>query len=74
MTEPLPHLNLPGLQNRLDALKVGQQLTIGIADYRRLFGVNDVAGARLGNFAEGHGCRVDPRAAAIVFHKVRRPR
>ena len=72
MTDPLPQLSLTGLQNRLDALKLGEQLTIGIGDYRRLFGLNDEAVGRLDNFAEGHGCTVDPRVAAIVFRKVRR--
>ncbi len=71
MTEPLPHLSLAGLQRRLDALTIGDQLTIGIGDYRRLFGLNDVATGRLDNFAEGHGCKVDPRLASITFRKVR---
>lgn len=71
MTEPLPRLSLTGLQHRLDTLKMGEQLTLGIGDYRRLFGLNDVAAGRLSNFAEGHGCTVDPRVAAVVFRKVR---
>ena len=71
MTEPLPRLSMTSLQHRLDALKINDELTIGIGDYRRLFGVNDVATARLSNFAEGHGCTVDPRIAAVTFRKVR---
>jgi hypothetical protein len=71
MTDPATLLSLAGLQRRLDDLALHQELAIAINDYRRLFGANDVAHARLANFAEGHGCRADPRISSIVFRKVR---
>jgi hypothetical protein len=74
MTKPMP-LNLVGLQSRLDALDVGGQLAIATADFRRLFGVNDLGEAHLLNFAAGHGCAVEPRISSIVFRKMsKKPR
>jgi hypothetical protein len=72
MSESIPQLDLPGLQRRLDGLAVGQRLTIALADYRRLFGVNDVAQRRVAFFARGHGCRLDAAPSAITFHKTAR--
>jgi hypothetical protein len=69
MADQVVALTLPGLQARLDALEVGQELAISLVDYRRLFGENDVAVARLSRFAEGHGCAVDPRPSLVVFRR-----
>jgi hypothetical protein len=70
MSEDLKPLSLAGLQQRLDSLAADQELAIALSDYRRLFGLNDIAHARLDNFAQGHDCTAHPRVSAIVFRKV----
>lgn len=67
--EPLAPIDLAGLQNRLDQLPVGQGLAISISDYRRLFGLNEVAAGRVANFAKGHGCVIDASPSLITFRK-----
>lgn len=71
MTTPLPKLDLPGLQRRLDALGRGESLSIAITDVRRMFGLNDVAHQRMALFAEGHGCTADPAPSMVTFHKMK---
>jgi hypothetical protein len=60
---------LPDLQEKLDALQDGGSLHITRRDYERLFGVNDVAQARLRNFALGHACVASFADEAILFRK-----
>lgn len=62
-------ITLPGLQARLDALEPGGRLTLGIGDYRRLFGVNDVGAERLALFAAGHGCEIQATPSSVTFRK-----
>lgn len=60
---------LPDLQQKLDALEEGGLLHITRRDYERLFGGNDVAQARLRNFALGHACVASFADGAILFRK-----
>lgn len=69
--DPIVEIDLAGLQRRLDALAVGEALTIAIATYRRIFGLNDAAQARLANFAKGHGCVTDAAPSMITFRKTK---
>lgn len=63
------NFSLPELQEKLDALAEGALLQISARDYRRLFGVNDVAADRLRHFARGHACVVSHADTAILFRK-----
>lgn len=72
IAEPPAPLSLTGLQRILDRLQVGEQIAIAITDYRRMFGENDLSQARLENFAQGHGCRIDAGPSSVTFRKVRR--
>ncbi len=49
-------MTLPDLQEHLDELVPGAELHLVLSDVERLFGVNDVATARLRNFAASHNC------------------
>ncbi len=60
---------LPELQEKLDALPEGGVLQISRRDYERLFGQDDVAMARLRNFATGHACIASFADGAIMFRK-----
>ncbi len=62
-------LTLPELQEKLDHLAEGGIFQIGAQDYERLFGTNDVAAARLRNFARGHACVVSHADGAVLFRK-----
>jgi len=62
-------LSLPELQEKLDHLADGGILQIDAQDYERLFGTNDVATARLRNFAGGHCCVVSYANGAVLFRK-----
>jgi hypothetical protein len=73
MSEDAAKIDLAALQRRLDALRVGEHLTIAASDYRRLFGIDDVAQRRVAHFARGHGCRLDAAPSVIRFHKTRAP-
>ncbi len=64
-----PSMDLPGLQRLLDTLYLGDHLTISRSDYRRLFGIDDVALSRLTHFAEGHHCAFEPGESSITFRK-----
>ena len=63
------NFSLPELEDRLDQLAEGALLQISARDYTRLFGANDVAAARLLNFAKGHACVASHADAAILFRK-----
>lgn len=69
MQETNFQLNLTDLQRRLDGLLPGDSVTLGIADVRRLFGLNDVGQARVENFAEGHHCRIEATPSTVTFRK-----
>lgn len=60
---------LPELQEKLDALAEGGVLQITRHDYERLFGENDVAMARLRNFAQSHACIASFADGGIIFRK-----
>lgn len=62
-------LSLPALQQRLDALGGGEELTVAASDCQRLFGPLRQERERLAHFARGHGCSIAPGASAIVFRK-----
>ncbi|MBB5575961.1 hypothetical protein [Rhizobium paranaense] len=64
-------LSLPGLQSRLNALRIGKQLTLAYSDYCRLFGTDDMALDRINHFAVGHGCTAEIRLASVTFKKMR---
>jgi hypothetical protein len=63
------NLTLPELEEKLDGLAEGTLLQISARDYRRLFGTNDAAAARLRNFARGHACVANHGGEAILFRK-----
>lgn len=60
---------LPDLQEKLDRLVEGSMLQISMRDYERLFGSNDVARARLRNFAKAHDCVTSHSDSTILFRK-----
>lgn len=60
---------LPELQEQLDNLAEGAMFQISDGDYERLFGTNDVAAARLRNFARLHACVAIHANFAILFRK-----
>lgn len=62
-------LTLPGLQSILDRLPSAQSLSLANKDVERLFGFNDVARARLKNFAKGHNCIIGYSDGSVVFLK-----
>lgn len=63
------NFTLPDLQAKLDHLAEGALFQISARDYERLFGSNDVAVARLRNFAKGHACVTSHSDGAILFRK-----
>jgi hypothetical protein len=63
------NFTLPELQAQLDLLAEGALFRISARDYERLFGTNDVAAARLRNFAKGHACVASHSNQAILFRK-----
>ena len=63
------NFTLPDLQAKLDHLAEGALFQISARDYERLFGSNDVAAARLRNFAKGHACITSHSDGAILFRK-----
>ncbi|MFS8116118.1 hypothetical protein QD460_30790 [Rhizobium jaguaris] len=64
-------LSLPGLQSRLNALRIGEQLTLAHSEYCRLFGTNGVALNRVNHFAAGHGCAAEIQLVSVTFRKMR---
>jgi hypothetical protein len=64
-----PNFTLPELERMLDQLAEGALLQISMRDYRRLFGANDVAAARLLHFAKGHACVTSHSDGAILFRR-----
>lgn len=64
-------IDLPGLQNRLDGLAVGERLAVSGPTIQRLFGVNHIASERVEHFAVGHGCIAKAQDDSIVFYKAR---
>jgi len=69
MNELRARFTLPELQEQLDNLAEGAVLQISGWDYERLFGVNDVAAARLRNFATLHACVASHAKSAILSRK-----
>ena len=63
-------MTLPELQSELDRLSPGDRWEISQADYLRVFGANDVARARLENFARGHRCGIAVTPSGIEFRKL----
>ena len=64
-----PNFTLPELEHMLDQLAEGAVLQIARRDYTRLFGINDVAAARLLHFAKGHACVTSHSDGAILFRR-----
>ena len=64
-----PNFTLPELEDVLDRLAEGALLQISVHDYRRLFGANDIAMARLLHFAKGHACVTSYSDGAILFRR-----
>jgi hypothetical protein len=60
---------LPELEEELDGLTEGASFPISSWDYERLFGANDVAAARLRNFAASLACHASHANNAIFFRK-----
>lgn len=63
------NFTLPERHAQLDQLTEGTLFQISARDYERLFGTNDVAVARLRNFARGHACVANHSNCAILFRK-----
>lgn len=63
------NFTLPDLERALDQLAEGALLQISMHDYRRLFGANDVAAARLLHFAKGHACVTSHSDGTILFRR-----
>ncbi|WP_046864131.1 hypothetical protein [Microvirga massiliensis] len=63
-------MTLPELESKLDRLSPGDRWEINQADYLRVFGANDVARARLENFARGHRCGIAVTQSGIEFRKL----
>ena len=60
---------LPEFQEKLDGLADGTLFQISGRDCERLFGTNDVAVARLKNFAKGQACVVNHSNGDILYRK-----
>ncbi len=60
---------LPDLEHELEALVEGGLHQITRRDYERLFGTNDVALARLRNFAKSHACVASFADDAVLFRR-----
>jgi hypothetical protein len=60
---------LPLIQERLDALAVGQDFSLSRPEMEALFGVNGAAVARIVHFAVGHGCEIVFRRDGVKFLK-----
>jgi hypothetical protein len=63
-------LTLPVLQMQLDQLTPGQGLHLPMAEVERIFGLNDVASGRIGNFAKGHNCAFAWLDTGVQFLKL----
>jgi hypothetical protein len=63
-------MTLPELEAELERLSPGERREIDQADYWRMFGANDVARARLENFARGHRCGIAVTQSGIEFRKL----
>ena len=61
---------LPDLQSKLDLLESGGQFQVLHVDVERLFGMDDVARARLLRFAQGHGCLTVETDTGVTFRRV----
>lgn len=72
MNKELFLITLPGLQNRLDAMLPGEQLSIAPGTYNGLFGENDTAQRRLVHVAKRHDCSADVMPTIVTFHKLAR--
>ena len=69
MTQMRWNFTLPDLEEKLNGLSEGGLLQISVQDYQRPFGTNNVAAARLRNFAKGHACDASRSNSAILFRK-----
>ncbi|WP_076861386.1 hypothetical protein [Bradyrhizobium mercantei] len=63
-------LTLAELRARLDRLGDGAVLRISDRDYERLFGINEIAAAKVAQFARKHHCVSVPGAASVYFRKL----
>ncbi|MCC8978327.1 hypothetical protein [Bradyrhizobium acaciae] len=63
------NLTLVELRSRLDRLGAGGVLSISDHDYERLFGINEVAAAKVAQFARKHRCVAVPGEASVYFRK-----
>ena len=66
-------LTVAGLQRLLNSIAVGDQLTVSLAEIRRLFGTDDAGAGRLAHFARGHGCSLAPSPTQVIFNKTTLP-
>lgn len=64
---------LPYIQERLDALRAGQDFSLSRDDKVRLFGLNDAAVGRIHGFARSHGCHPIYFGGGVMFRKNNRP-
>lgn len=69
MTETDRPISLQGLDRLLAQLPVGGQITIGRADFDRIFCTNDAAPRRLTHFRRGHACDTATSADIVTFTK-----
>ncbi|UGY12360.1 hypothetical protein HAP48_0027290 [Bradyrhizobium septentrionale] len=60
---------LAELRSRLDRLDPGAVLRISEHDYERLFGINEVAAAKVAQFAGTNRCVSIPGADAVYFRR-----
>ncbi|MBR1163710.1 MULTISPECIES: hypothetical protein [Bradyrhizobium] len=63
------NLTLAELRFRLDRLGAGAVLRISDRDYERLFGINEVAAAKVAQFARKHHCVSVPGEGSVYFRK-----
>lgn len=54
----------------MDRLPISKSLTLASKQIETLFGLNDVANARMKRFASGHDCIVTYTDHCVVFHKM----
>lgn len=63
-------ITLPSLETHLERMPVARAIALASTDVERLFGMNDVARARLKRFARGHNCIVSHTDGCVVFQKL----
>ena len=61
---------LSSLQGFLDRMKPDQTIALAKPEIEKLFGLNDVAVARVSRFAHGHRCDANFTDGCVIFVKL----